>query len=145
MAREEAEQARRDGPEDTDGCEVYALDDDVDNCECIAVALDKIGLHTSYATKPDSALREVASRDSRLILLDVKLGGEQTGFDVHASIRKMPRHERTPVLFVTGLSSAARQITKMATEHDSYLAKPYYLNELSLKALTMILQARLSV
>ena len=131
--------------EDTDGCEVYALDDDVDNCECIAVALDKIGLHTSYATKPDSALREVASRDSRLILLDVKLGGEQTGFDVHASIRKMPRHERTPVLFVTGLSSAARQITEMATEHDSYLAKPYYLNELSLKALTMILQARLSV
>jgi DNA-binding response OmpR family regulator len=57
----------------------------------------------------------------------------------------MPRHERTPVLFVTGLSSAARQITEMATEHDSYLAKPYYLNELSLKALTMILQARLSV
>ncbi len=130
--------------EDTEGFEVYALDDDVDNCECVAVALEKIGLRTCYATRPDSALRELDGRDSRLILLDVKLGCEQTGFDVHAAIRRMPRHERTPVLFVTGLSSAARQITKMATVRDSYLAKPYYLNELSLKALNMILQARLA-
>ena len=130
--------------EDTEGLEVFALDDDVDNCECIAVALDKIGLRTCYATKPDGALRELHGRESRLILLDVKLGCEQTGFDVHTSIRGMKQHERTPVLFVTGQSSAARQITEMATAYDSYLAKPYYLNELSLKALTMILQARLA-
>lgn len=129
--------------EDTEGFEVYALDDDMDNCECVAVALEKIGLRTFYGTKPDSALRDLEKRESKLILLDVKLGCEQTGFDVHAAIRKMPRHERTPVLFVTGLSSAARQITEMATAHDSYLAKPYYLNELSLKALNMILHARL--
>lgn len=130
--------------EDTDGIEVFALDDDVDNCECVAVALDKIGFRTCYATKPDCAIRELGGRESRLILLDVKLGGEQTGFDVHAAIRKMPQHERTPVLFVTGLSSAARQVTEMATDYDSYLPKPYYLNELSLKALNMILQSRLA-
>lgn len=130
--------------EDTDGFEVYALDDDVDNCECIAVALDKIGLRTSYASKPNIAIKELGARQSKLILLDVRLGGEETGFDVHKVIRKMPHHERTPILFVTGLSSAGQQIAADASANDSYLAKPYNLNELSLKALSMILQSRLA-
>ena len=120
-----------------------ALDDDVDNCECIAVALEKIGLRTSYAAKPNIAIKELGTRQSKLILLDVRLGGEETGFDVHAVIRKIPHHERTPILFVTGLSSAGQQITDTGSANDSYLAKPCNLNELSLKALSMILQSRL--
>lgn len=129
--------------EDTDGFEVYALDDDVDNCECIAVALEKIGLRTSYASKPNIAIKELGTRQSKLILLDVRLGCEQTGFDVQKVIRQMPHHEQTPILFVTGLSSAGQQITADASANDSYLAKPYNLNELSLKALSMILHSRL--
>lgn len=137
--------ARADDPrlhEDTEGLEVYALDDDVDNCECIAAALDKIALRTHYAARAETALQQLGSRRSKLIILDVNLGGETSGFDIHATIRSMPHHGRTPVLFVTGLASAAQRIAETASQHDAFLAKPYNLNELSLKVLCMVLEAR---
>jgi DNA-binding response OmpR family regulator len=129
--------------EDTEGFEIYAVDDDVDNCECIAMSLDKIALRTLYASKPEIALTHLASKHSKLIILDVDLGGGVNGFEIHAAIRRMAHHRNTPILFVSALMSAKDRIAEMGSRNDAYLAKPYNLNEITLKVLSMILDARL--
>jgi CheY-like chemotaxis protein len=130
--------------EDTDGFEVYAVDDDVDNCECIAMSLDKIALRTLYASKPEIALTHLAAKHSKLIILDVDLGGGVSGFEIHAAIRRMSHHRKTPILFVSALTSAKDRVEEMGFRYDAYLAKPYNLNEITLKTLSMILEARLA-
>jgi CheY-like chemotaxis protein len=122
---------------------VYLLDDDEDNCECIALALEKYGIRTHYATNSSIAMVQLMAEPCDLILLDVDLGGV-TGFEIHARLRQIPHHEHTPTLFVSGLSSAEAQVKRLGTETDAFLAKPYTLSVLGLKALQMIAQSRIS-
>ena len=127
---------------DTTNATVYLLDDDMDNCECIAFALEKYGIQTHYASKPNLALEHLGKERCDLILLDVDLGG-MTGFEVHKLLRKIPHHHQTPTLFVSALSSAEAQVCALASESDAFLAKPYTLAVLGLKALQMIVQSRI--
>jgi PleD family two-component response regulator len=65
---------------DTEGASVYVVDDDLDNCECIAMALDKLGLQTHYASKPELGVEHLRTNSSDLVVLDVDLG-TMNGFD----------------------------------------------------------------
>ena len=67
-----------------------------------------------------------------------------TGFEVHELLRKIPHHQQTPTLFVSALSSAEAQVCALASESDAFLAKPYTLAVLGLKALQMIAQSRIA-
>ena len=127
---------------DTEGASVYVVDDDIDNCECIAMALDKMGLRTRYASKPELAMEHFVAHTEDLIVLDVDLGSAN-GFEVHAKLRQMPHLQATPVLFVSALSSAQAQVSRLATQQDEFLPKPYTLYGIGLRAMCMIIGARL--
>ena len=127
---------------DTEGATVYVVDDDLDNCECIAMALDKLGLQTHYASKPELGVDHLRANSSDLVVLDVDLG-TMNGFEVHSKLRQAPHHRKTPVLFVSALSSAQAQVARMNSEQDDFLGKPYTLYGIGLKALCMIVAARL--
>lgn len=133
-----------DAVSDPGGAAVYAVDDDVDNCECMAMALQKSELETRYAMKVDVALSELSKNPYDLIILDVDLGGDVDGFELHRRLRAMELHQKTPVIFVSGLMSAQEKIAGISDELDAFVGKPYNLNELSLKALETILKARLA-
>ncbi len=122
---------------------VYVVDDDMDNCECIAMSLDKIGLRTHYASKAALAVDHLESRPCELVVLDVDLG-EANGFDLHKQIRRMRYHAQTPVLFLSGMSSAEAEVKKLDPAKDAFLAKPYNLSELGLRVVCMVLEARMS-
>jgi CheY-like chemotaxis protein len=128
---------------DPGGSIVYAVDDDVDNCECIAMALEKATLQTRYAMKAEVSLTELAKEPCDLIILDVDLGGDVDGFDLHARIRQLKHHRNTPVLFVSGLSGTPVRIAELTGERHGFVQKPYNLNELTLHALSAILKHRL--
>ncbi len=121
---------------------VYAVDDDVDNCECIAMSLEKLGLSARYAVRPEVALKDLEVQAVDLIILDVSLPG-MDGFELLTHIRHLPFHARTPIIFVTGLMSARERIDEMPNDLHAFVAKPYNLNELGLKGLEMILRARI--
>jgi PleD family two-component response regulator len=126
---------------DPAGALVYAVDDDPDNCECIAMALEKIELRTKYSVKPDVALAALANTPCDLILLDVDLPG-MNGFELSLRIRQIERHVATPIVFVSALTSTKDKILSNPNGANDFIAKPYNLNELGLKALTLILKAR---
>jgi CheY-like chemotaxis protein len=125
------------------GALVYAVDDDPDNCECIAMALEKMNLRTKYSMKPDVALTALANTQCDLILLDVDLPG-MNGFELSLRIRQIDRHVATPIVFVSALTSTKDKILSNPNGANDFIAKPYNLNELGLKALTLILRARLN-
>jgi len=128
---------------DTDGTTVYVVDDDVDNCECIAMALDKIGLRTHYASNPKMAVQLLQTQAQDLIILDVDLGTAD-GFEVHEQLRQVPHLRQTPILFCSGLSGADTRTEELGDPQVGFISKPYTLLGLSLKALAMVINARLA-
>lgn len=128
---------------DPTGAFVYAVDDDVDNCECIAMALEKLTFRIRYAVKPETALADFATARCDLILLDVDMPG-MSGIQLQERIREIPHLRETPIIFVSGHLSAAERVAALGNDLNYFVAKPYSLNELSLKALTLVIQSRLT-
>ena len=88
---------------------VYAVDDDLDNCECIAMALEKVQHYrTKYAVRPEVALTEIVAAPCDLIILDVDMP-RMDGFELASRIRQVAQHAATPIIFPQRPESARRQ------------------------------------
>ena len=128
--------------DDPAGAVVYSVDDDGDNCECIAMSLEKMALRTRYSVKPEVALADLTAAPCDLIILDVDLGSTD-GFELSERIRAIAHHRETPVIFLSGVMSAKARLDTLSGGSTTFVAKPYNLIELGVIALTMILKARL--
>src|SRR5207244_2618606 len=125
---------------DTSDALVYSVDGDVDNCECLTNAMEKIALKGRYATKPEVAVSDLTTGPCDLIILDLDVP-EMNGFDFFALVRALGHHEKTPVIFLgEGMESDARAAELRDNAHV-FISKPYNLNTLGLIALCMILKA----
>jgi CheY-like chemotaxis protein len=127
---------------DLTGALVYAVDDDVDNCECVATALEKVAVQTKYSVRPDAALEQIAANRCDLIVLDVDLPG-MNGFELHKRIRALPGCATTPIIFLSGHLSTAERLAALGDEHSQFAPKPYNLGELTLRILASLVEARL--
>jgi CheY-like chemotaxis protein len=123
---------------------IYAVDDDVDNCESIRMAMETTTMRTSYAHDPAIALAELANTPCDLILLDVNLPG-MDGFELCKQIRTQPLHAKTPVVFVTGLSTMEHRVQSSLSGGNDFIGKPFNLSELCVKALTLTLKSQLKI
>ncbi len=121
---------------------VYAVDDDADNCHCIKLALETAMMRTTYAQDPVVALQELAVTPCDLIFLDVNLPG-MDGFELCTAIRQMERHRTTPVIFLTGLTTPENRAQSGLSGGNDFVGKPFILCELTVKALTQVLKAQL--
>ncbi len=120
---------------------VYAVDDDLDNCECIAMALEKVELRTKYAVRPEVALAELIASPCDLIVLDVDMP-RMDGFELASRLRQVEHHATTPIIFLSGLISTRDRLEASQISGATYMAKPYNLKELGLKVLGLILSSR---
>jgi CheY-like chemotaxis protein/uncharacterized coiled-coil DUF342 family protein len=123
---------------------IFAVDDDVDNCESIRMAMETTTMRTSYAHEPAIALAELANTPCDLILLDVNLPG-MDGFELCKQIRSHPLHANTPVVFVTGLSTMEHRVQSSLSGGNDFIGKPFNLSELCVKALTLTLKSQLQI
>jgi len=128
---------------DLTGALIYAVDDDVDNCECLAMAFEKVALQTKYSITPEIATVQIAAHPCELIILDVDLP-RMDGFELHSRIRKIPAHAATPVIFLSGHLSTRERLESLDGDNNHFIPKPYNLSELTLRVLTLIVEARLA-
>ncbi len=121
---------------------VYIVDDDADNCDCIAMAMETAMLRSAHSQDPVRALCELADTPADIIFLDVNLPG-MDGFELCAEIRHLALHARTPIIFLSGMTSSERRVQSSLSGGNEFVGKPFILCELTLKALTLILKSEL--
>jgi len=123
---------------------IYAVDDDLGNCESIALAMEESGMRTTYALAPAAALAELSGGRYDLIFLDVNLPG-MDGFELCKQIRALAIHEKTPIVFLTGLATLENRVQSSLSGGNDFIAKPFNLFELSVKAITLVLKTQLQL
>ncbi len=123
---------------------IYAVDDDAGNCDAIQLTMENSSMRTSCALEPGLALAELASAPYDLIFLDVNLPG-MDGFELCRHIRELALHTSTPVVFLTGLATLENRVQSTLCGGNDFIAKPFNLNELSVKAMTLILRNQLQI
>ena len=121
---------------------IYAVDDDLGNCESITLAMEESAIRTNFAQEPVIGLAEIAGGRFDLIFLDVNLPG-MDGFELCRQIRALPGHDRTPIVFLTGLSTLENRVQSSLSGGNDFIAKPFNLHELRVKAITLILKTQL--
>jgi CheY-like chemotaxis protein len=122
----------------------YAVDDDFENCDAIRMALETVMLRAQTAQQPAVALAEIAGGRYDLIFLDVNLP-QMDGFELCKNIRQLPALARTPIVFLTGLTTIENRVQSSLSGGNDFIGKPFNLHELSVKALTLILKASLDM
>jgi CheY-like chemotaxis protein len=123
---------------------VYAVDDDFENCDAIRMALETVMLRAQTAQQPAVALSEIAAGRYDLIFLDVNLP-QMDGFELCKNIRQIPALARTPIVFLTGLTTIENRVQSSLSGGNDFIGKPFNLHELSVKALTLVLKASLNM
>jgi CheY-like chemotaxis protein/uncharacterized coiled-coil DUF342 family protein len=123
---------------------IYAVDDDADNCDAIKMSMESVMLRTQTAQEPAVALAELACGSFDLIFLDVNMP-HMGGFELCQNIRQLPNHVRTPIVFLTGLATIENRVQSSLSGANDFVGKPFNLNELSVKALMLILKSSLGM
>lgn len=123
---------------------IYAVDDDPDNCDAIKMAMESVMLRTHTAQEPAVALAELASGRFDLIFLDVNMP-HMGGFELCQNIRQLAIHTRTPIVFLTGMTTVENRVQSSLSGANDFVGKPFNLHELSVKALMLILKSSLGM
>jgi DNA-binding response OmpR family regulator len=106
------------------------------------MSMETVMLRTQCAQEPSVALSELASGRFDLIFLDVSIPS-MNGFELCQQIRQLALHATTPIVFITGMTTIENRVQSSLSGGDDFVAKPFNLHELSVKALTLLLKASL--
>jgi len=88
---------------------ILLVDDRADKLLAIEAILAPLGENLVTARSGKEALRHLLREDFAVILLDVAMPG-MDGFETAAMIRKRPRSEYTPIIFVTSISNSESNV-----------------------------------
>ncbi|SPE51638.1 Response regulator receiver protein [Verrucomicrobia bacterium] len=118
---------------------ILVVDDEAISRRAIAYALEKAKLKSTTVEDARSALQLLTEQDFDLIFLDVDMPG-MNGFELCTKLRALPTHQKTPVVFVTGLSDFESRTSSMMSGGNDLIAKPFLFMELAVKALVYLLR-----
>jgi CheY-like chemotaxis protein len=121
---------------------ILAVDDDPISRRAISIALKKTFNGPDLAPGGADALQLVRQQPYDLIFLDVEMPG-MDGFELCSKIHETGLNRKTPVVFVTShCDFGSRAKSALVGAHD-LIGKPFLAFEITVKALTLVLRARL--
>lgn len=123
---------------------VITVDDDKDLLPVIVATLEFANLTAVGCADARTALDTLQDTHCDVIFLDIGLP-DMNGLDMCATIRGLPKHGRTPILFLTGDDSAHNRERSVLKGASDFIVKPFNMFELTLKAHTWALKNRLDV
>ena len=122
---------------------ILVVDDDAISRRAITQALEKVNVKANTVEDPNDGYQLLTQDTFDLIFLDVDMPG-MNGYELCTRLRALPRYKTTPVVFVTGLNDfEARACSTMSGGND-FIAKPFHLMELAMKALIYILRRKIT-
>jgi CheY-like chemotaxis protein len=122
---------------------VLVVDDDPIASRAMTAALKHAGLQVEGAGDPFGALELLQHSQYDLAILDINLP-EMDGFALYAMMRRLPDHGKTPVVFVATETDYEKRATSIFNDGNDVISKPILGIELAVKAVTHLLERRLS-
>ncbi len=116
---------------------ILVVDDEIISRETICTALGQANLRAVSLDDSLAAHRLLEQEKFDLIFLDVEMPGE-SGPDLCVNIREMETNRATPVVFVTAHSNFGSRAQSTLSGGNDFIAKPFLLVELAVKALTWL-------
>lgn len=123
---------------------VIAVDDDRELLPAIISSLKFANLPTIGCSDAQQALDTLQETHCDLILVDIGLP-DMSGLDMCARIRALPKHDQTPIVFLTGQDTENNRQKGALTGASDFIGKPFNMFELTLKAHTWALKNQLAV
>ena len=124
--------------------QILVVDDEDGARKIILAAMQLVGLKAVSADLPSAALSAANTLPFDLIFLDVGLP-EMNGFDLCDKIRTLALHEKTPIVFLTGMATFQNRVKSSLSGGNDFVGKPFSLAELGVKALMWIFKAQLGL
>jgi DNA-binding response OmpR family regulator len=122
--------------------QVLVVDDEEGARAIIMAAMQLAHLKSMAADTPSAGLAALGVQAFDLIFLDVGLP-EMSGFELGNRIRALPMHEKTPIIFITGMATFQNRVQSSLSGGNDFVGKPFSLPELGLKALIWIFKGHL--
>jgi DNA-binding response OmpR family regulator len=122
---------------------VLVVDDEAISRRAIVLALEKAKLKSTDVEDPHKAFKLITEGKYDLVFLDVDMPG-MNGFELCTKLRALPAYKTTPVIFVTSLTDFESRASSMMSGGNDFIAKPFLLMELAVKALVYVLRSKLA-
>ncbi len=129
---------------DFDGARVVVIEDESSARDLMIAAMEMVGLVGVGAATPQEALKTLGATECDLIFLDINLP-EMNGFEVCSKVREIPNHDRTPIVFITGMNTFQNRVQSSLSGGNDFVGKPFNVAELGVKALIWVLKGRLGL
>ncbi|HMJ89292.1 MAG TPA: response regulator, partial [Candidatus Acidoferrum sp.] len=123
---------------------ILAVDDEPLCLRALAFALQKANLAPDVAQDGKRAVELATQKPYDVIFMDIQMP-EMDGLAACTNIQQTPLNSDTPIVFVTVLSDFAMRARTIAIGGTDFMAKPFLVFEMSLKAITLLMRKRLDV
>jgi DNA-binding response OmpR family regulator len=127
-----------------DSAHIMIIEDEASARELIIAAMELVGLQANGLESPNGGLSALGSKAYDLIFLDINLP-EMNGFDLCNKVRSLPLHERTPIVFLTGMASFQNRVQSSLSGGNDFIGKPFNVAELGVKALMWVMKGKLGL
>jgi DNA-binding response OmpR family regulator len=105
--------------------DILVVDDSADDRRLLYDRLKAAGFDVRLASDASSALTVVAAKIPDLIILDIRMGGTDAGFDVCDKLKAQEKTRDIPVLFITAHDDEERKVLAFEKGGLDYIAKPF--------------------
>ncbi|HEX8295359.1 MAG TPA: response regulator [Chthoniobacteraceae bacterium] len=129
---------------DPAAAQVLVVDDEEGARMIVMAAMELVGLNAAAADTPSAGLAALNTQPFDLIFLDVGLP-EMNGFELCARLRAISLHEKTPVVFITGMATFQNRVQSSLSGGNDFVGKPFSVPELGLKGLIWVFKAQLGM
>ena len=123
------------------GARVLVCDDDADVRDVVCAMLEAVGLKADGVPSAEDALDRMRATCPDLLVLDWNLPG-MTGIELCRLVRREPKLEGVPVLFLTGHVSSKDVVEAFASGADDYVVKPFRAPELGARIFGLLRRTR---
>jgi CheY-like chemotaxis protein len=123
---------------------IIVVDDEESARAFIGEAMKLAALFSDSAATPSAAMEKLRGNPADLIFLDVGMP-EMSGFELCQQIRTLPEHQKTPIVFLTGMATFQNKAQASLSGGNDFIGKPFNLAELAVKALMWIFRGRMGM
>lgn len=107
---------------------ILVIEDEMPVAMMMTFLLHRAGCEVETATNAEQAVRLVQAADFDLITLDIDLPGGN-GFEIFARLKKLPRWQNPPVIFVSGRPYEEDQQRARELGAVDYILKPFEITD----------------